>query len=211
MRQKGYNNITEVGTQTNFAGKVQASTIKMTTGGGQYKMMISDADGNVSIQSPDLIRSTPAIVDGNGTNLDIEASHANGAGEVGGSIKIEAGSSNSWGGDVQIFPGAGSGEEQRGKIKIGNTSALYVALDFSLLTTVKDITFPDASGTIALSSTIPDYETDPVFSASEAAGITSAHITSLGELGSAVGITDTFTTADGKTVTVTNGIITSIV
>ena len=48
MRQIRYNNITESGTQTNFTGKIQAPTIKMTTGAGASKVLTSDADGNAT-------------------------------------------------------------------------------------------------------------------------------------------------------------------
>lgn len=77
----------------------------------------------------------------------------------------------------------------------------YIGFKPDTLTAVRTITLPDKTGTVALTSDIPDTsnfltaETDPIFTASAAAGITSSDITSWNNKA------DEYTAGDGIDIT----------
>lgn len=77
-------------------------------------------------------------------------------GTSGGSIRLEAGSggaTNSRGGTIRLSPGDKTGSGAVGWVEIKNPSAFFFAkLDTTAITANRTYTFPDSSGTLALST-----------------------------------------------------------
>ena len=89
-------------------------------------------------------------------------------------------------GQSRLFLGnntaSGNNNNRQGVIRLYGSTAYWIDLISDAPTANRTITLPNASGTIALTSDIPDTssfltsETDPIFSASAAAGITATDI-----------------------------------
>lgn len=102
------------------------------------------------------------------------------AGGYGGNFQVNGGNAHAEGdgngGNVELNGGEASGSGVGGKVKIASSGGWQANLDTDSLSAARNISFPDASGTIALETAV----------------------------------SGSFTTVDGKTVTIVNGVVTAI-
>jgi len=104
------------------------------------------------------IRTGDGGTTGNAGYFNLQAGEGKGAGNVGGAFYILSGGGTSGAnsGDIQFTLGQVSGGGTKGKVKFSDNGSQVGILDFSsIATTDKTFTFPNATGTIALTSNIP--------------------------------------------------------
>jgi hypothetical protein len=95
---------------------------------------------------------------GNGGYVALSAGAGGATSGAGGAVIITAGSATTSGngGDIKLQPGAGAGAGSTGRVFITSNGTLGAYLDIaSIATTAKTFTFPNATGTLALTSDIP--------------------------------------------------------
>jgi hypothetical protein len=117
--------------------------------------------GNVDGQPIAIVAGT-GFGTGNGGTMDMAAGDSGlGATGNGGALTFQAGTSyatNGNGGDINFSPGGKSGSGTNGRLRLNDPSSGNSAyIGTSLLTNVRNFEFPDASGTLALTSDLASY------------------------------------------------------
>lgn len=102
---------------------------------------------------------------GNGGELSVAAGNATTSG-AGGNLSLNGGNAvgtNQNGGHVTLLAGSKTGSGTRGKIRLENVDGFRGVLNVESLTSEKTFTFPDTTGTVALTSNIPTAQFDVLF------------------------------------------------